>query len=127
MLEIVRPERVEVKIFGEVHALRRLSKGDVIDLVARLKNVLPILGGLVEKDPEAVQEFLVEADGVADLILSRSFPTFREWDDLPAAESLKLFEIAWRESDVLGIFEDFSRLIGNLKPGSPSQGKPRRR
>ncbi len=127
MLEIVRPAKVEVKIFGKVHVLKRLTKGDVIDLMAVLKDVLPILGGLVEKDPTAVQELIVQADGIMDLVLRRSFPSFEEWEDLDASEALKLFEVAWAESNILGIFEDFSRLIGNLKPGGPTQAKPRRR
>jgi hypothetical protein len=127
MLEIVRPAKVEVKIFGKVHVLKRLSKGDVIDLMAVLKDVLPILGGLVEKNPAAVQELIVQADGIMDLILRRSFPSFEEWEELDASEALKLFEAAWAESNILGIFEDFSRLIGKMKAGLPNQGRSRTR
>lgn len=93
MLDIIRPPKVEVRIFGQLYTLRRLPLGDTIDLL---------------------QAFIAEGASKTSLdwepmrkLLRQSFPGFDEWDELSASDEMDL---------ILAVFEanDFARLIENF-------------
>ncbi|MCE5281575.1 MAG: hypothetical protein LLG93_05675 [Deltaproteobacteria bacterium] len=111
MLEIVRPPKIEVKIYGKIHELRRISEGDLIDLLRILKGKIPDLEGLVKRDPEAMLGLFQQGGDVMDFILRRSFPTHEEWEGMTVSAKLELFNVAFTESRVLDILKDFTNLI----------------
>jgi hypothetical protein len=111
MLEIVRPPKVEVKIYGEIHALRRISEGDLVDLLRVLKSSFSDLQGLISQDSEAILGLFAKSGDIMDFILRRSFPTFTEWEGMSLKDKLPLFDMAFTESRILEILKDFSSLI----------------
>jgi hypothetical protein len=111
MLEIVRPPKVEVKIYGDIHELRRISEGDLVDLLRVLKSSLTDIEGLVAKNPEAILGLFGKSGDIMDFLLRRSFPTFKEWDGMALSDKLPLFDLAFTESKLLEILQDFSGLI----------------
>jgi hypothetical protein len=111
MLEIVRPPKVEAKIYGGIHALRRISEGDLVDLLRVLKSSFTDLQGLIAQDPDAILGLFAKSGDIMDFILRRSFPTFTEWDGMPLDNKLALFDMAFTESRILEILKDFSSLI----------------
>jgi len=111
MLEIVRPPKIEVKIYGEIHALRRISEGDLVDLLRVLKSSFSDLQGLISQDPDAILGLFAKSGDIMDFILRRSFPTFTEWEGMALKDKLPLFDMAFTESRILEILKDFSSLI----------------
>ena len=107
-LRIFRPERVEVEIFGNKHALHRLTRGDVIDL---LRKALEI-----KSDASAAKmtTLLSAGEGLCGELLRISFPTFSEWDNLPFDAELALVDLVWEVNDLQGILENFTKLAGKV-------------
>lgn len=111
MLEIVRPPKVEAKIYGDIHALRRISEGDLVDLLRVLKSSISDRQGLIAQDPDAILGLFAKSGDIMDFILRRSFPTFTEWEGMSLSDKLPLFDLAFTESRILEILKDFSSLI----------------
>jgi hypothetical protein len=109
-----RPKPVKVKIFGDEHELHRLTRQDVWNLT---ETVAEQLQGVIEKMvgeglpvSEAVKGALRGGGPALDLLLKTSFPTFREWNELPMKYELQLMDLVWEENDLAGIVEDFFAL-----------------
>ena len=92
MLEILRPQKIEVRIFGQVYALRRIPLGETIDL---LQAFIAEGASKVSLDWEPLRR-----------LLRLSFPGFDEWNELGASEEMDLLLIAFEAND-------FARLIEN--------------
>lgn len=122
MRDFPRPKTVEVKIYGESHALHRLSHDDVTMLANILAESLE--GGikvLMGKDlpvPEAVKAALTLGGPALRTLLRMSFPSFQEWEDLPLRHEIALLDIVWDENDMAGIIEDFFALAGKMAKSS---------
>ena len=111
MLEIVRPPKVEAKIYGDIHALRRISEGDLVDLLRVLKSSFTDIQGLIAQDPDAILGLFAKSGDIMDFILRRSFPAFTECEGMSLSDKLPLFDLAFTESRILEILKDFSSLI----------------
>jgi hypothetical protein len=113
-LKIFRPKKVEVEIFGKNYTLRRLSRGDVIDVVTALIAEYQKTGGNVVKflsmEAEKRKEIIASLSGVLDILFKASFPDFEEWDELDINAELQLFELIWTENNLQGVIENFSRM-----------------
>lgn len=96
MLDIIRPPKVEVRIFGQSYTLRRIPLGETIDLLQSLVKQAPALTSLNLADWDPMRK-----------LLRQSFPGFDEWDELSASDEMDL---------ILAVFEanDFARLIENF-------------
>ncbi len=97
MLDIIRPPKTEVRIFGQLYTLRRLPLGDTIDLL---------------------QAFIAEGASKTSLdweplrkLLRLSFPGFDEWNELGASEEMDLLLIAFEANDFARLIENFTTKI----------------
>jgi len=111
-VKIFRPKKVAIEIFGEKHELHRLTRGDVIDLASLFFEARQGISGLTVGE---IKGLVTATGGILSEFMSRSFPTFTEWGELPAVEEMKLFEIIWQENDVPGIIENFTLLGERIK------------
>jgi hypothetical protein len=114
-----RPKDVTVTIFEEAHALHRLTRVDVFTLVEDIMGqfqdtALELVTGGSMPPVEAIKLALRSGGPAFDMLLSRSFPTFKEWGELPIAHEVGLFDIVWDENDIPGILADFSRMKGKV-------------
>jgi len=98
MLEILRPKKIEVRIFGQTYALRRLPLGDTIDLLQAF--IAEGASKKVSLDWEPLRK-----------LLRLSFPGFDEWDELGASEEMDLLLIAFEANDFARLIENFTTKI----------------
>ncbi len=117
MRDFPRPAPVEVGIFGEKHALKRLTYADVFELLGEVAKTLQ--GKQLET--QTVLAALNAGGPLVDDLLKRSFPTFEEWSDLPIDAWAGLLEVVVESNDVSGIIENFTRL--REKVTTPSRKK----
>lgn len=113
-ITIFRPKEVVVSIFGTDCKLKRLSRGDVIDAFTLLIDEYQKTGGNLIKflslSVEEKKEILLSLSEVLDLLLHVSFPDFKEWEELGVDGEIQLFEVIWKENNLQGVIENFSRL-----------------
>lgn len=119
-VKIFRPKKVTAEIFGEKHELHRLTRGDVIDLASLFVEVQPDLTNLTLAN---VKKILLTGKELFGTFMSVSFPSFTGWDELAIIDEMSLFELAWEENDVAGIFANFTRMGERIakKPLTPGQ------
>lgn len=117
MRDFPRPAPVEVEIYGEKHALKRLTYADVFELLGEVAQALK--GQSLET--ESVISALNAGGPLVNDLLKRSFPTFTEWEELPLDVWMGLLEVVVEENDVPGIMENFMRL--REKAIAPSRRK----
>lgn len=136
-VRIFRPQRVEVEIFDEKHELHRLTRGDVMDLVLLLSDevksgrmnlaAIEAMGAAVKKSGTVVISDLVAvvmaAGNTLDRLLKVSFPTFKEWENLPMEAEPALLEVVIGENDLPGIAANFSRLVETVSKIVPPDGQ----
>lgn len=113
--EILRPDAIKQNIFGEVHELKRLSLGDLMELV-----------GLI--DPESMKTgdpmLILKKGGEAlDFILRTSFPSFDGWESFPQAEIPYMIELIWESNDIPGLLRNFTELAERFKGKLPASLK----
>lgn len=119
MKDFPRPVPVEVGIFGEAHQLHRLTYIDILELLGQAADTMKDqLAKTVKKGVASNQDALMlmlEAGGpLVDGIMTRSFPSFKEWDQLPAGSATGLLEIIVEENDLAGILENFSKVRNKI-------------
>nr|WP_321503302.1 hypothetical protein [uncultured Dethiosulfovibrio sp.] len=105
--EILRPARVTQRIFGEDHDLRRLSLGDILELVG-LIDPETLKGG----DPLVILENGGKALG---FILEKSFPSFDGWDEFPKDQLPYILELIWDSNDISGLIANFTQAAERMK------------
>lgn len=122
MKDFPRPKPVDVAIFGENHALHRLSHDDVTlltdTLAESIEGGIKTLMGRKVPVPEAVKTALTLGGPALRTLLRISFPTFQEWENLPLRYEITLLDIVWDENDMTGIIEDFFALAGKMAKSS---------
>lgn len=115
MRDFPRPAPVEVKIFGKVHQMHRLTYVDVFELLGQ---VAESMKDKLKTQPSIILGLDTMGPLVGD-ILRRSFPSFTEWDELPLDHTRGLLEIVVDENDLPGIIENFTKLrdrVGKILP-----------
>ena len=106
MRDFPRPKKVEVKIFEEIHDMRRISFVDFMEIMPEIVEKVYRTEGPVT--PEKVFDAALPC---MDRILRTSFPTFTAWNDLPVEHSLSLLEVIWEENDISGMIVNFTSKI----------------
>ncbi len=103
MRDFPRPKKVEVKIFGESHELKRLSFVFMQEAAPQFFERLYRNGNTVT--PKEIME--AGAPAVQSL-LEASFPTFKEWGELPLEYVMGLLEVIVETNDIPAIIENFT-------------------
>lgn len=106
MRDFPRPKKITVNIFGEPHDLKRLSFYFLQENVPQFFGRLYESGAVVT--PAKIMEACVPA---AQVLLETSFPTFKEWEDLPIDHAMGLMEVIVESNDVPAIIENFSKKL----------------
>ena len=115
MKDFPRPRSVKVSIFGETHELHRLTRRDVAELLEEIMDqfageVAGLTGpGLAQAD--AIRLAIRSGGPALGFLLAKSFPSFKEWEELPLSHEVGLFDLVWDENDIPGIIEDFFGLM----------------
>lgn len=129
VLEIVRPAKTTVTIYGQVYEVRRIRYPAMIRIVAMVADVA-IKGGLIERIREKsrltapdVIEALATQVGVVEsfchIILEESIPDFPDRDELSVEEVIQLIQMLWEVNQIGKAFERFFAQMGTPPQMTP--------
>ena len=125
-IDIHRPEPVTVSIFGADYRLRFLTRGDVIDVIrALVKSGFASELGLAALKGEILINAVAGCEEAISLTLERSFPDFKEWDEVPLSGQMELLMTIWDANDGPGIIANFSRMTQAQEEAPTAERTPR--
>lgn len=115
MVRIHRPKKIEVEIFDEKHQLKRLNRGVVTDILLVVMENYASLGSqlrnILTAPMDAKKQIIFSVGEIVDIVLKRSFPTFKEWEEIDLDGELQLLEVVWKDGRLGEILKGFFKKI----------------
>lgn len=129
VLEIVRPSKVTVAIYGQTYEVRRIRYPAMIKIVALIADVL-YKGGLVERIQANkrlvatdIMEVVITQVGLLEtfckLIMDESLPEFKDSADLSVEDMMLLVQKLWEVNQLTKAFERFFAQMGTQPQVNP--------